>query len=535
MNESFIDLEFDESISTREKLSTDASIFSVLPKGVFYPKSALDVASLVKKISNGTQGESLTVRAAGTCMSGGPLNEGFIVDTTKYMTDVVRFDIKNKTITVESGTQYKTVEKICSASNLLFPPYTSSKDVCTIGGMIGNNASGELSVRYGATIDWVESVDIVLSDGLLYTFKELTKSEWFEKQKLQNQEGVIYRKIASILDQYELDIDEYSFRKSIPKVVKNAAGYQVWRVYNPKTQTYNLSRLFVAAQGTLGIITTATLRLTEIPKYRRVIACALQDLRSLGKVLVDLRACNPESIETYDSHTYELAKQEYPKEALLVSPVSENAKLTVFIQVAEDTEGATVLKQQEIETALRSHQVQPFVPDNKETVDALFTIRRASFRMLKELKNTHSRVAPCVEDTIIPVAVYGEFIERLEMILREYNFVYTYAGHIGDGSIRLVPLVDFSKVNTPEVIMEFSHKVYDLAIELGGSIGVDHNDGLLKTHYLEKQYGPRLVRMFKEIKDFFDPRYMFNPGKKVPTDRQGTEEYAKAHMHKSNA
>ena len=98
-------------------------------------------------------------------------------------------DVNHKTITVEGGAMYKDVENLTTPHNLMFPPYTSSKDVCVIGGMIGNNASGELSVRYGATIDWVKSLDVVLFDGNVYTFKELTKGEWFEKQKLKNFEG----------------------------------------------------------------------------------------------------------------------------------------------------------------------------------------------------------------------------------------------------------------------------------------------------------------------------------------------------------
>jgi len=529
MNDHFSSFEYDDSKKVCEAYSTDASIFSVKPEGIIFPKSSLDISRITKLVSEQKKKTSLTVRAAGTCMSGGPLNEGIILDVTRYMGTVTALDIKHKTITVESGAKYKDVEAVCTPHGLMFPPYTSSKDFCAIGGMIGNNASGELSVRYGATIDWVKSLDVVLSDGSVYTCKELTKEEWFEKQQLQNREGELYRKVAHVLDHYE-----YIFNTKVPKVTKNAAGYQLWKIYNQKKNTYNLARLFVAAQGTLGIVTSVTLALTEIPHHRRLVACALTDVKVLGELLPALKVCNPESVETYDMHTYALAKTYYPKEAALVATVSDNAIITVFIQVAEDTDEATRMKQQEIVEALRIHNITPYIPENKETLDAFFVIRRASFKMLMDLKSAQNRVAPCIEDTIVPINRYGEFLTRLQPILDTYSLTYTYAGHIGDGSIRLIPLVDFSDDKTPDMIFELSHRVYDLVIELGGSISVDHNDGLLKTHYLEKQYGKELVELFADIKHFFDPKNIFNPGKKVPTNMQGSEQYAKERMYKKN-
>lgn len=530
MHDHFSSFEYEDSKKVRDVYSTDASIFSVVPEGVVFPKSSIDISKMVKKISEENIQTSLTVRAAGTCMSGGPLNEGIIIDTTRYMNAVMGVDVNHKTITVEGGAMYKDVENLATPHGLMFPPYTSSKDVCVIGGMIGNNASGELSVRYGATIDWVKSLDVVLFDGNVYTFKELTKEEWLEKQKLENFEGGIYRKIAHILDMYE-----YLFETKVPKVSKNAAGYQFWKIYNPKTNTYNLSRLFTASQGTLGIITSATLKLAQIPPHRRMVVCALTDIKIIGEVLHSLKNVNPESIETFDVHTYTLAKTYYPKEASLVSFVSDTAIMTLFIQVAEDTDEACRIRQKEVVDILHKHNITAHIPENKETIDAFFTIRRASFRMLKDLKSAQSRVAPCIEDTIVPVEGYGEFLTRLKPILDDYTLTYTYAGHIGDGSIRLVPLANFDDPKTPEMLLELSHRVYNLTIELGGSISVDHNDGLLKTHYLEKQYGKELVEMFKNIKTFFDPKNIFNPGKKVPTERQGSEEYAKTHIHTKNA
>lgn len=520
-------LSFASSREIKDAYSTDASIFRVIPEGVVYPKSSMDIMQLVRANNQLPNPHSLTVRAAGTCMSGGPLNEGIIIDVTKHLNSMSQVDRHHKTITVESGAMFRDIEKALTLQNLMFPSYTSSKDICSIGGMIGNNSSGELSVRYGATIDWVESIDVVLSDGNLYTFGELDADAWKAKQSLAGFEGEIYKKIANILETQEDVIAVHT-----PHVPKNAAGYQVAKICNTKKNTYNLARLFVGAQGTLGIITSATLRLTELPHHRRLVVVALQDVSKVGSILSALHALSPESIETFDIHTYELAKIYHTEDAVRIAYVSEGAPLTFFVQVSEETDVATEEKQKEVMRVFESFELTPHIPHNTATQESFFIIRRASFKMLMEHARGSVRVAPCIEDTIVPIEKYGVFLQLLQNILQKYPFTYTYAGHIGDGSIRLLPLVDFARPHVEQEIRELAESVYDLVISLGGSISVDHNDGLARTYYLEKQYGREYVMMLQDIKQFFDSKNIFNPGKKVTTTTIGTREYAYTHIKK---
>ncbi len=518
-------LEYTTDNNAKDTYSRDASIFTVQPEGVVYPKSSMDIMQLVRRLNAGKLQTSLTVRAAGTCMSGGPLNEGIIVDTTKYLTGVSSVDTKHRTITVESGAFFRDIESEAVKHGLMFPPYTSSKNMCSIGGMMGNNASGELSVRYGATIDWVESIDVVLRDGNLYTFKELSEGEWLAKQALQGLEGEVYRKVADIYARFMPVLPA-----SIQKLPKNAAGYQIHKIYNPRTNTYNLARLFIAAQGTLGIITAATLCLTPIPKYRRLVVTSLPDVEKIGTILQAIHELHPESVETFDIHTYELAKKYYPEDAERIAYVSQGAPLTFFIQLSEETDEATYQSQKKCVDILRSFGLQPSVPEGRDVQESFFVIRRASFKMLMEEGGPASRVAPCIEDTIIPIESYGVFLQKLTAILQDYPHQYTYAGHIGDGSIRLVPLVDFSAPNAATSLFELSERVYELTLSLGGSVSVDHNDGLIRTYYLEKQYGSEGVALFKELKTLFDPQNLFNPGKKVQTETVGSKDYALQHV-----
>jgi FAD/FMN-containing dehydrogenase len=151
--------------------------------------------------------------------------------------------------------------------------------------------------------------------------------------------------------------------------------------------------------------------------------------------------------------------------------------------------------------------------------------------MLLEHPLPNTRAEAFLEDTIVPLENYGTFLRKLEAILAEYEMTYTYAGHIGAGSIRLVPLVDVAAEGAPERIMELEAKVNDLVLEFGGSISVDHNDGIIRTPFLEKQFGSDMIDVFREIKDIFDPYGIFNPGKKL----DGTYEYALEHIIRENA
>jgi FAD/FMN-containing dehydrogenase len=518
-------LSYTHTDAIKKAYSTDASIFSVIPEGVLFPKSSMDIMQLVRANKRLEAPHTLTVRAAATCMSGGSLNEGIIIDVTRHLTGISVVDTVHNTITVESGVMFKDIEAALLPHRLMFPPYTSSKNLCSIGGMLGNNASGELSVRYGATIDWVESIDVVLFDGNLYTFGELTEGEWEIKQHLQGLEGELYRLVAALLTEKKEVIE-----KNVPHTPKNAAGYQIQKIYNPRKKTYNIARLFVGAQGTLGIITSVTLRLTPIPAHRKLVCAPLHSVRTLGEVLHALREQNPESIETFDTHTYELAKIHYPHEAQAIAFVSVGAPLTLFVQVSEETDEATYQAQKRILEILHSFHVEGFLVTDPNTVEALFTIRRASFKMLMDQSTESVRVAPIIEDTIIPIEKYGTFLEKLELILKEYPYTYTYAGHIGDGSIRLVPLVDFSASEEPFRLFELAERVYDLTLSLGGSISVDHNDGLVRTYYLEKQYDREYIACLQNIKHVCDPNNVFNPGKKIITERIGSKTYALEHV-----
>lgn len=510
-----------------KRYSRDASIFEVTPAAVVAPTSVEDVKRLVEFASrrtlDGTH-TSLTARSGGTCMSGGPLTEGIVVDMPRHLNGVGTIDTTARRVTVQGGAWHKDLEDAATAAGLLFAPYTSSHDICGIGGMIGNNASGEKSIKYGPTSDNVASLKVVLSDGNEYEFGPLSRQEVEAKKQLPTFEGKLYREITQLLDTYAQTIAD-----NHPRTVKNAAGYALWELWDRHQQTFNMARLFVGAQGTLGITTEAELKLVKLPKVSRMIVTPITDLKTLPDVVRTAMSFEPAACETFDHYTYDLAKKYHPDHAHRAH-VADGKHMVILSVYEGDDQHATDVTAGRAKETLEGKGYETFWIDDPATIDSFLTIRRKSFKMLLENPTGTNRAMAFLEDTIVPLERYDEFLVRLEEILHDYHMTYTYAGHIGAGSIRLVPLVDMEQPGAAERIMELETRVNDLVLEFGGSISVDHNDGIIRTPYLDKQFGPEMTALFAQVKQLFDPLNIFNPGKKV----SGSYDYALAHIIREN-
>ncbi len=524
---SIIEGDVDVSADTLKKCSRDASIFEVVPTAVIYPKNHTDLSALVHFVSEKRKKGgllSLTPRAGGTCMSGGSLTESYVVDLTRYFNSIDKVDTSARTVWVESGVMYVDIEKATHPLDLFFAPYTSSRDICGIGGMIGNNASGEKSVKYGPTSSNVEQIRVLLSDGNEYVFGPLTVEELNKKKALTTFDGRLYCEVTKLIEDNWDVID-----KNHPRVKKNAAGYPLWDLWNADRSNFNMARLFIGSQASLGIVTKAELKLVHFPKATRMIVAPISALSDLTLIVKTLLRHNPDVCETFDHHTYDLAKKYHPIEAERAN-IAEGKHMVVFGIYAGDTQHIADGKALQVKEELEGMGKEVFWIESPDAVESFLLIRRKSFRMLLEHPHHDKRAMAFLEDTIVPLEHYGEFLGVLEAILAEYDMTYTYAGHIGDGSIRLVPLVNMEKAGAQEMVMEVERRVNNLVFAFGGSMSADHNDGIIRTPFLEQMYGKEMVVLFAKIKKIFDPLNIFNPGKKVG----GTLEYAIDHIVKTN-
>lgn len=524
---------------TLKQHSRDTSIFEKMPALVVFPKDTDDVMVLVRFAAEARQnGEnlSLTARAAGTDMSGGPLTESIVVSFSKYMNRMLK--IGDDYAVAEMGMYYRDFEKQTLAKNgMLLPSYPASRELCALGGIVNNNSAGELTLKYGKTERYVRALDVVLSDGTRTTFKPLSAEELAEKQKGVGLEAQIYRDIDELISRNEKEIEA-----ARPRVTKNSAGYSLWNVRNKERDTFDLAQLVVGAQGTLCFVSNAELGLAKPKDKRAMLVVFLRDFNILPEVVRRVLEQQPESFESYDDHTFQLAIKLLPQ--LLAQMGIAQAirlgfsflpevglvlrggvpKLVLMAEFSEDTQEEALHRAEEALKALADLKVETRIARDKQAAEKYWVVRRQAFAILRK-KLPGLTAAPFIDDFVVLPETYPEFLPKLFALLDAEGFIYAVTGHIGDGNFHIFPLVDLAKPESHAMILALSPKVYALVKEYGGSTTGEHNDGIIRTPYLNDMFTPTMLKIFAEVKQIFDPLNIFNPGKKVGGTEADIEKY----------
>jgi FAD/FMN-containing dehydrogenase len=466
-------------------------------------------------------------------MSGGAIGEGIVLDFTKHMHEVV--DISRDSdeaghARVQPGMYYRDFEKQTLQRNLQYPTFPASRDLCAIGGIVGNNAGGERSLRFGQSVDWVRSVRAVLADGSVATFGPLDAAGLDAKKAQQDMEGAIYRGMYNLIAKHRDTI-----ARMRPNVSKNSAGYYLWRVMDKKAGTFDLSKLLVGSQGTLAVTTEATLGLVRPLPERAMCVVFLSDLSKVGEAVNSLLELRPEALESFDDKTLWFTMRFLPDFVRLLGasniislglrflPEAWLAlrggmpKLILMAEFSADTHEAA--RSQALIALDRMHRMGLNARLTKDTDEShkYWTIRRQSFNVIRS-HTRGKRTTPFIDDIIVRPSDMPTFLPKLQAILEPYKLILTIAGHPGNGNFHIIPLMDMADPKNHAVITELAPKVYDLVLQYGGSITAEHNDGIIRGPWLAKQFGVEAYELFREVKRIWDPQNILNPGKKVNVD-----------------
>jgi FAD/FMN-containing dehydrogenase len=530
--------------ATLTKYSRDYSLFKVRPQVVVFPKDVVDLRNLVKLVAKKkAAGEdvSLTGRSAGTDMTGGPLSQGIIVSFTKYFNHII--EIGTDEARVEPGVYFRDFEKALTEKGLLYPAFPASKDLCALGGMVNNNSGGEKTLAYGKTEDYVQAVKIVLEDGEEHTLWPLSGDALQAKLNEQSFEGDIYRKLYKLIDEnYD------AIKAAKPDVSKNSAGYYLWNVWNKNTGVFDITKVIVGSQGTFGLLTEAKLKLVPLKKHSRLCVVFLKDLTWVADLVENVLPFKPESIESYDDKTIGFAVKlwrqvmksmkgniftlgfQFIPEAWMVL-TGGMPKMIMLVELTGDDEkkldeqllalAASVRAFAKTHAGIRVHPLH-----NEKAEGKYWTIRRQSFALLHN-NTTGLDTAPFIDDFIVKPEYMPEVLPKVNAILDKYkkDLIYTIAGHPGNGNFHIIPLMNLKDERVKALIPKISEEVYQLVFKYKGSITAEHNDGLIRTPYLEEMYGHKIEELFIEAKKIFDPLNIFNPGKKVGGNMQYSEDH----------
>jgi FAD/FMN-containing dehydrogenase len=557
------DVEDSDEVLTQ--YSHDASLLEVRPQVVVFPKNSEDIKNLVKWVQENKEEYpdlAITPRSAGTCMSGGAIGESIVMDFTRYMNALERvgkvtpFSMTPKypnakdviisgVATVEPGCYYRDFEPKTLEQGLLLPCYTASKTLNAMGGMVGNNSAGEKTLSYGKTEDYIKELNVIFADGREYTVRALTKKELYAKIAQGDFEGNIYKNIFQLINE-----NKEAIKNAKPQVSKNSAGYYVWNVVNSEyldgsgeLDVFDLTKLIVGSQGTLGIVTKITLYLVAVKPASKLVVIFMKDITRLGELVDTILPHNPESLESYDDATMKLAIRFFPDflknkglwgmikfmwsflpEVFMMTTFGM-PKLILLVEFAGANEKEIDQNAKQLLPDLKKFDYKIRVTSSQAESEKYWTIRRDSFALLRtHVANKHT--APFIDDIIVRPEILPEFLPKLDVILKKYPIEYTIAGHAGNGNFHIIPLMDFSKSETATIILDLSKEVYDLVLSYNGSTTAEHNDGLIRSPFLMQMFGEKVYKLFEQTKYIFDSANMFNPGKKIGA----TKEYIQEHI-----
>lgn len=520
-----------------EKYSTDESIFHIRPQVVIQPKSVHDVELATRTIAAETKrftSLSLTPRAAGTGLSGGSLTDSIVIDVAPHLTHIgeVKETKEGATIICQPGAMWRDVEKKLKKVGCYIPSYTSSKDICTIGGSVANNAAGPDSLRYGHCADWVASMDVVLYDGNTYTLKPISYKEFKALSKEKHAYARIAREIFALIEKHESLIEN-----GRPKTAKNSAGYALWDVISTNVSefkagrgTFDLGRIVSGSQGTVGVIVNLTMKAIKIQQNTTLIALPLFKLDDAAKAIVTALKYNPINIEIFDALTFDLALKnpDFFKtrlEGIEYYKVILSMYTTYHIRFARQTPEFTILITLDEETTKQTSAniiaekvsvpgAKARVIRNQNEIEMFLQIRRASFSLSK-LLDPSKRPAAFLEDMTVPAENLGKFFLEIKSLFKEFNVKSAIHGHGGNGHFHFYPLLDFTQKTTPLLIEKMAERFYNTAIKYKGNICGEHNDGIIRTPHLTKLFKKPVLDLFTQTEAIFDPDDIFNPGKKV--------------------
>lgn len=535
--------EIESDIATREKYSHDASMFEIVPDVVVAPKNSKDIQSLVRLVGKYKQQIpklSVTARSAGTDMAGGAINDSVIIDFNRHLTAI--HDTSASEAHAQPGVFYRDFEKATLAHSALMPSYPASREMATIGGMIGNNSGGEKSLEYGKTAEFVNELKVVFADGNEYIVRPLTVSELQKKIAQKDFEGNIYKQVFDLCEKHYDEI-----KAATPKVSKNSMGYAIWDVWDRDNGIFDLTRLIVGAEGTLGMVTDIKFRLVPARAHSGLLVMFLKNINDLGELIPAVMKHKPATFESFDDATLWLSIRFMPSFLrmlgwkrfirLLINLIPDGLqllrgvpKLVLMVEFNADTEEEVRHKVRALHKDLAKHKARYEINGFEETPtegqsEKFWVMRRNSFQILRsKVKDKHT--APFIDDFVVPPKHLVDFLPELQKIIKKYKLFATIAGHMGDGNFHVIPLMKFEDPKERAKIQPAQKEVNELVLKYNGSLSGEHNDGMVRGAWLDQQFGKSVSGYMSDIKRIFDEDNIFNPHKKTDANW----EYSMSHL-----
>ncbi|HWP03509.1 MAG TPA: FAD-binding oxidoreductase [Gemmatimonadaceae bacterium] len=493
-----------EDIEARAVYSESAGILRSIPAAVAIPRDAEDVQRVLRHAS--ASGYAVTARGAGSSMPGGAVGEGFLLDMSA-MNWIGAVDSVGGRVRAGPGATCAAIQRAAALKGLRFPVDPSSGSFCTVGGMVGTNAAGPHSLRFGPTSDWVSALECVFADG----------------SKAVLRRGAPFPRSSTTLERVAARVAEWQKRAAaIPplRVRKNSSGYAIHRF----AASGDPIDLLVGSEGTLAIVVAVEVRLVPAPLESAAILSEWPDLESALRGAAVAREAGCASCEILDSTFLELVRSSGTEvsaasAAILFTELEADAPLETFTlwgrvaaRRAHDGLRARAAALQQALAAAGASRTRVAV--GSQEITELWSVRhRASPAISTMFPGLRS--VQVVEDGCVPPEHFAEYVRRLRTSIAQRGFGAVLFGHAGDAHMHANVLVDVSSPRWRQRLEELLHDVAETVASLRGTLAGEHGDGRLRSALLDRIWPPEAITLFREIKETFDPGWVLNPGVKL--------------------
>ncbi len=492
---------------TRHLFSRDASMYSISPAGVAFPRHAGDVVEAVRLA--GEAGVPVLGRGAGTSLAGQTVGPGLVLDLSRHMSRIVDLDPQARTATVEPGVVQDDLNRAAAAHGLMFGPDTSTSNRATVGGMIGNNSAGSGSLRYGMTIDHVLELGVVLSDGSTARFAPVDEPERARRAAGSDLEASLYRELPRILAARANAVGT-----GFPPYWRRAGGYRLDRLADPTP--FDLATFVVGSEGTLALTTSARVRLVPKPTRQVFAVGHFATAQAAIEATVDALSCDPAGVELIDKSILDLSRRTIEYRGLADILEGDPGAL-LFVSFTGDDEDALVASMDRLVRAWRDnghgyHVLRAVTPEQQ---GALLKVRKASLGLLMAASKGARRPLAFVEDTAVDPRHLAEYTARFAEVLDRHGLEAGFYGHCSVGCLHIRPFVDLTVPGQVETMRAVAEEIKDLVRSYGGVNSSEHGDGLARSEFNRELFGDDLYEAMREVKGLFDPQSLLNPGKIV--------------------
>ncbi|RRJ84542.1 D-2-hydroxyglutarate dehydrogenase YdiJ [Aestuariirhabdus litorea] len=501
--------------ANRVVLSTDNSIYQILPQGVLYPRGIEDLVRIAS-LSNEPAFRDIVLspRGGGTGTNGQSLSDGLLVDISRHMNQILEINAEERWARVQTGVVKDQLNAALKPYGLFFAPELSTSNRATIGGMINTDASGQGSCLYGKTRDHVLALKSVLLDGSVLESTPLSAGE-YEAQVAGNS-------LASTLCQQVNDLHQDNLEliaERFPALNRCLTGYDLAHV-RTEAGLFDLNSILCGSEGTLALIAEAKLNLLSIPKCAALVNLCYESFNDALRDAQQLMGAQPTSIETVDSRVLGLAMEDIVWESVSEFFPSQPGRTVQGINLVEytaDSEQELQQKVKVLEERLAEVMGQPgkafsyTLAWGQEATKRIWAMRKKSVGLLGNTEG-EKRPIPFVEDTAVPPENLADFIIEFRELLDQRNLQYGMFGHVDAGVLHVRPAIDMKDPQQERLIREVTDGVVALTRKYKGLLWGEHGKGL-RSEYAPELFGPELYRVMRKIKGAFDPRNQLNPGK----------------------